>query len=119
MALNILKGFDICFAGVLADNGRLVEIEKVLIGFNSLMKAHRKEVSAIVTTAEPLESAQLASVKDSLKNFVKTDEKVLVDTAVNPAILGGLTVRVGDKFVDLSIIKRINEIKRLLDQPLN
>lgn len=104
---------------MLADNGRLVEVEKVLVGFNSLMKAHRKEVSATVTTAEPLEGAQLASVKDSLKNFIKSDEKLLVDTAVDPAILGGLTVRVGDKYVDLSIVKRINEIKRLLDQPLN
>ena len=82
------------------------------------MKAHRKEVSATVTTAEPLDAAQLTSVKDSLKNFIKGDEKLILDTAVDESILGGLTVRVGDKFVDLSIIKRINEIKRLLDQPL-
>ena len=106
-------------AGVLADNGRLLEVEKVLGNFTTLMKAHRKEVSATVTTAEPLDSAQLTSVKDSLKNFIKGDEKLILDSSVDPSILGGLTVRVGDKFVDLSIIKRINEIKRLLDQPLS
>ena len=95
-----------------------MEVEKVLVNFSTLMKAHRKEVSATVTTAEPLDAAQLTSVKDSLKNFIKGDEKLVLDTAVDASILGGLTVRVGDKFVDLSIIKRINEIKRLLDQPL-
>jgi F0F1-type ATP synthase delta subunit len=37
---------------------------------------------------------------------------------VDKTLLGGMIVQVGDKYVDLSIIKRIREIERILTQPV-
>ncbi len=60
--------------------------------------------SAIVTSALPLTDAEQAKVKESLK-------AASVEFKVNPAILGGLVVRVGDQVVDNSVASQMSALK--------
>ncbi len=39
---------------------------------------------------------------------------VILETKVNPSLIGGLTVKVGDKFMDLSLASRISNIKDVM-----
>jgi F-type H+-transporting ATPase subunit b len=63
--------------------------------------------SAVVTSALPLTDAEQAKVKDSLK-------AASVEFKVDPSILGGLVVRVGDQVVDNSVASQMTALRESL-----
>ena len=98
----------------LAGNARLAETVKVVDAFAELMKAKRGEVDAIITSAEPLSKATADAVSAALIAQVGKDKKVILQMKVDPTLLGGLQVMIGDKFLDLSVSSKINNIKKTL-----
>jgi F-type H+-transporting ATPase subunit delta len=96
------------FLGVLAQNRRLGELGNVIRAFNLLAADHRGETTAEVTSARPLDEGQVAAIKSNLKSRIGRD--VAVDLAVDPAILGGLVVKVGSQMIDGSIRTRLNNL---------
>ena len=96
------------FLGVLAQNRRLAKLGAVIAAFNMLAANHRGEATAEVTSAHPLDAAQVAALKKQLKTKVGRD--VAVDLKVDPAILGGLVVRIGSQMIDSSIRTRLNTL---------
>jgi F-type H+-transporting ATPase subunit O len=99
---------------VLAENGRLPETLGVISSFKQLMAAYRGEVQAKVTSADPLSKAQLDQVKKALGSRIQKDEVLLLETVVDPEILGGLKVQIGNYFIDLSLQTKIDKINTLL-----
>ena len=96
----------------LAGNARLNEFPKVASTFADLMKARRGEVDATIISAEPLAAAAKDAIAKAMKSQVPADKTVVLQTKVDPSILGGLQVQIGDQFLDLSIKSRIEEISR-------
>lgn len=96
------------FLGVLAANRRLGELGNVVRSFLSLTAAHRGETTADVTSAHPLSAAQVTALKAKLKARLGRD--VAVNLTVDPAVLGGLVVRVGSRLIDSSIRTRLNTL---------
>ncbi len=96
------------FLGVLAQNRRLAELGKVIAAYNSLASAHRGEATAEVTSAHKLDAAQVTALKKQLKTKVGRD--VAVTQKVDPAILGGLIVKIGSQMIDSSIKTRLNTL---------
>ena len=96
------------FLGVLAQNRRLGELPAIIRAFRLLASRHRGEVAAEVTSAHPLDEEQVAALKQQLRQRVGRD--VSVDLAVDPALLGGLVVRIGSQMIDSSIRTRLNSL---------
>lgn len=96
------------FLGALAQNRRLGQLEKMIASFNALAAAHRGEATAEVTSAHPLDDDQVSALKQQLRTKVGRD--VAVDLKVDPAILGGLIVRIGSQMIDSSIRTRLNSL---------
>ncbi|MEQ1510538.1 MAG: F0F1 ATP synthase subunit delta [Sphingopyxis sp.] len=96
------------FLGVLAQNHRLAKLGEIVQSFSALTAAHRGEVSADVTSAHPLSAEQLSALSAKLKERLGRD--VTVNLTVDPAILGGLIVKVGSRLVDSSIRTRLNTL---------
>jgi F-type H+-transporting ATPase subunit delta len=96
------------FIGVLAQNRRLGKLADIVRAFAEMTASHRGEASATVTSAHPLDDAQVAAVKAKLKARLGRD--VSVNLTVDPAILGGLVVQVGSRLVDSSIRTRLNTL---------
>ena len=96
------------FLGVLAVNRRLVALPQIIRGFEALAARHRGEVTAEVTSAQPLSEAQVAALKTKLKSGLGQD--VNIDLSVDPAILGGLVVKVGSRMIDSSIATKLNSL---------
>lgn len=116
---SLLKDMGVCditknFFLVLAENGRMSHAEKVWSTFGTLMQAHRKEVMAKVTSAEPLESGEVREVRECLQKLLREGETLKLQQQVDPTIIGGLVVELGDKYIDLSVEKRIREMEKLL-----
>lgn len=102
--LNLMK--------TLAGNARLVDAPKIADNFSQLMKAKRGEVDATVISADPLTKAQLDTVAAAMKTQVGKGKKVILSAEVDPTILGGLQVQIGDQFLDLSVGSKIDTISR-------
>ncbi len=100
------------FLGVLAQNRRLGEIANVARAFNMLAANERGEVAAEVTTAHPLDAAQSLALKSRLRTRVGRD--VNVTYTVDPAILGGLVVKIGSQMIDSSIRTRLNTLAQAM-----
>ena len=78
------------------------------------MAAHRGEVVCTVTTAKPLAAEMVAEVEGALGGFLQAGEKALVTYAVDPAIVGGMVVAIGDKFVDMSMSTKLIKYSDLI-----
>jgi F-type H+-transporting ATPase subunit delta len=96
------------FLGVLAKNGRLPQLGAVIASFARLAAAHRGETTAEVTSAFPLNDDQIAALKAQLKARGGSD--VAIDARVDPAILGGIVVRLGSRMIDASIRTKLNTL---------
>jgi F-type H+-transporting ATPase subunit O len=97
----------------LAGNARLAEMPKIAETFEKLMKAKRGQVEAVIISAEPLTKAQTDAVTAAMKSQVEKGQQVVLSTKVDPSIVGGLQVQIGDQFLDLSVSSRIDEIGRI------
>ena len=96
------------FLGVLAQNRRLAQLPAVIRAFAALAAAHRGEATAEVTSAHALDAAQVAALKAQLRT--KAGRDVALSMTVDPAILGGLIVKIGSQMIDSSIRTRLNTL---------
>ena len=96
------------FLGVLAHNRRLGQLPQIIRAFRGLASRYRGEVTADVTSAHPLTAAQVTELKQQLRQRVGSD--VAVDLTTDPALLGGLVVRIGPQMIDSSIRTRLNTL---------
>ena len=96
------------FLGVLASNLRLNQTTAVIAAFRSLAASHRGEASATVTTAHILDDDQITALKAKLKSRIGRDVAVTMKT--DPAILGGLIVKIGSQMIDGSIRTKLNTL---------
>ncbi|HEX8442151.1 MAG TPA: F0F1 ATP synthase subunit delta [Allosphingosinicella sp.] len=96
------------FLGVLAQNRRLGQLGPVIRAFNMLAANHRGETTAEVTSAHPLDDGQVQALRQNLRSRLGRD--VAVDLTVDPAILGGLVVKIGSQMIDGSIRTKLNNL---------
>jgi F-type H+-transporting ATPase subunit delta len=96
------------FLGVLAANRRLAKLPDVARAFAAIAAAARGEVTAQVTTAHPLDDAQRRELAAKLK--AREGREVKLDPTVDPAILGGIVVKLGSQKVDASIRTKLNRL---------
>jgi len=96
------------FVGVLARNGRKRELRPVIRAFRRLAADHRGETTAEIVTARPLNDDQLAQLKQQLRT--RAGREVNLDMTVDPAILGGIVVKLGSQQIDASIRTKLNRL---------
>ena len=95
--------------GLLAANGRGSALSAVIAGFEKLAADARGEVQAQVTTALPLSPAQAQGVAQALRQALGKAPQI--ETRVDPAILGGIKVRVGSRLFDASLRSKLDSLK--------
>ena len=100
------------FLGVLARNRRLSQLGNVIRAFNILAARHRGEIDAEVTSAHPLDDGQVDAIKQNLRTRMGRD--IAVDLHVDPAILGGLVVKIGSQMIDGSIRTKLNNLAQAM-----
>ncbi|KAM9357182.1 ATP synthase peripheral stalk subunit OSCP, mitochondrial [Symphorus nematophorus] len=111
-----LSPMTINLINVLADNGRLTLTGEVITAFGKMMSAHRGEVICTVTTAQPLDEANLADLKVALNGFLEKGETIKLETKSDASILGGMIVSIGDKYVDMSTKTKIQKLTKLIKE---
>jgi F-type H+-transporting ATPase subunit delta len=97
------------FIKVVAGNRRLFAVPDMIVAFRRRLARERGEVTAEVTSAEPLSDKHVADLKAALKASLGKD--VSLETSVDPALIGGLVVRVGSRMIDGSLRTKLNSLK--------
>jgi F-type H+-transporting ATPase subunit delta len=97
------------FVGVVAKNRRLFVLEAMIGAFRALLAQYRGEITAQVTTAAPLSQRQREMLEDALKSVLGA--KVAIDARIDPALLGGMVVRVGSRMVDSSLKSKLDRLQ--------
>lgn len=97
------------FLGLLAANRRTSILLDIIAAFERLLAARRGRVSALVTTAVSLTAAQSESLAAALRTALGKDPQI--ESRVDPAILGGVKVRVGSRLYDASLKSKLDSLK--------
>lgn len=108
------------FLGVLSDNNRLGEFDAIYKSFGQLNDAHQGIVEATITSSKALESKILRRLQAAIQksSFVGSGKTLKLSNEVNPDILGGLIVDIGDKTVDLSVASKVSKLNSAISESL-
>jgi len=85
---------------------------RVLESYLSIAAKRRNQMTATVTAAVPLDDTQRQRLVQALSGIY--NGPVQVNIVLDPAVVGGIRVRVGDEVVDGTILRRIQEAERSL-----
>ena len=96
------------FLGVIAANGRKGQLNTIIRNFRRFAAEHRGETTAEVVTAHPLKDDQITALKSQLRTRAGRD--VTIDATVDPAILGGIKIKMGSQMIDASIQTKLNRL---------
>lgn len=105
-----IGGLTANFLRVITTNRRLFAVRDMIRAYRALVARHKGEVSAQVTVAEQLSDQNLEALKGALKN-VTGGKNIDLDVKIDPAIIGGLVVKVGSRMIDSSLRTKLNAIK--------
>ena len=92
--------------------GRPRAIARMVEHFRTLVRRHRGVALAEVRTALPLEDAQRTAVTERLHEL--TGDDIEINVVVDEALIGGITVRIGDQLYDASVRNRLERLRARL-----
>jgi F-type H+-transporting ATPase subunit delta len=104
-----ISGLAANFLRTVAGNRRLFAVRDMIRAFRKLVAQHKGETTAEITVAEKMSDQNLAALTSALKSV--TGKDVALDVKVDPAIIGGLVVKLGSRMVDSSLRTKLNSLK--------
>jgi F-type H+-transporting ATPase subunit delta len=100
------------FVQVLAENERLAVLPEIAGQFEALRNAHEGVLDAQVSSAFPLSEAQLAEIIGALQS--KYGCQVKVGVSIDPDLIGGISIRIGDEVLDASVRGKLAQLASAL-----
>ena len=94
------------------DNGRLNALPEIAVQFRALKNAKGGWSDGVVYSAFPIEAVDLAQVAQSLEK--RFGRKLNVSVQIDPELIGGIRVVVGDEVLDTSVKARLEQMKAAL-----
>jgi len=99
---------------LLGDRNRLAYLAAIVETFRGLADAHLGQLRAKVVSAVKLDDAAVQAIADELSK--KHGAKILVERAVDPALLGGVVAQVGSLIYDGSVRAQLEDLRKQLKQ---
>ena len=97
---------------LLLQRGRIERLTDIERQFRRLYDRREGITAATVTSAAPLDDAETVALRDRLTEM--TGGRVDLTFAIDPAILGGVVVRLGDRLIDGSVLGRLERLRSRL-----
>jgi F-type H+-transporting ATPase subunit delta len=98
------------FLELLAERHRMPAIFRIKRDFDGLYAEERKLLPVTITSAIELDKSLVKDIRKKIEE--QTDRKVDLTTKVDPDVLGGLVLRVGNKVLDASIRSRLERLRK-------
>ena len=115
--MNVLFGesFDdttMAFVNICITKGRESLLPEIA---NEVLEEYKKMQSITtvkVTTATPLSTEGLEAIRGKLLSSTATAKNVVIETAINPDLIGGYVVEFGDRLYDASVASKLAALKK-------
>jgi F-type H+-transporting ATPase subunit delta len=98
--------------GMLVERRRVERLPDIAREFGRLLDEHRGVVTAVATSAAPLEAGDVEALRTRVESLTGT--QVQLRTEVDPSLIGGVTVRIGDRLYDGSVRGRLERLRNQL-----
>ena len=95
---------------LLFENKRFEILGAIAVEYGKLSDLANGKELAQVTTAFPMDVALEAQVLEKIATF--SDKKITIENIVDPAIIGGFILRIGDKQYNASVYNRLQVLKK-------
>lgn len=102
----------ISFLKTLADRGRMEEMEEMFLSFEEGYKEKNNILEAEAVTAVEMTKEQIEDVKKTLSE--KYGKTIVLKTSVDPSIIGGMVLTIGNKMFDASVKAKFDSLKKQL-----
>lgn len=100
----------------LIENKRLTILIDIAKQYTVIYDFHKGTQAAIVTSAIPLTNELKDKILIKIKNLV--GKRVSIENIIDPSLIGGFILRVGDKQFDASVSGEMNDLRRQFDDNL-
>ncbi len=100
------------FLRTVIDNGRVAVLPEIAVQFRALKNAQSGSSDAVVFSAFPVDAPALAEVQATLEK--KFGRKLNLTVDLQPDLIGGIRVVVGDEVLDTSVKARLEQMKVVL-----
>ncbi|MGB4958525.1 MAG: ATP synthase F1 subunit delta [Saprospiraceae bacterium] len=100
------------FFEIIIKKGREMYLPEITVDFNNQYKVHNRISTIIITTAAPLHDAALSAIKVTLLSSNITMDSLEIISKVNPDIIGGFVIEVGDKLYDASVSHKLDLLRK-------
>jgi F-type H+-transporting ATPase subunit delta len=111
-ALAELPALPLNLARVLVRKSRTALAPEISVQFQALVQEREGVQKAHATTAVPLTSAETEALAQRLQD--STGHPVELETDVDPELLGGVIVQIGDRLIDASVRGRLQSLRKSL-----
>jgi len=104
------------FINIITNKKREMLLEEIAKRFILVYKQHKGIESAVVTTAIPLDN----DLRAAIQAFVEKHGggQVELTEKVDEKLIGGTVIRMGDKQLDASVLRQINDLKQTFNKNL-
>ncbi|KNX36621.1 F0F1 ATP synthase subunit delta [Luteipulveratus halotolerans] len=93
-----------------AESPRGRRFEKALEGYVAIAAQRREQLTALVTAAVPLDDAHQQRLRQALTEMY--GKPVQVNVVLDPEVVGGIRVQIGDEVIDGTIARRLDDARR-------
>ena len=100
------------FLSLLVDKRRIALLPEVIAEFQQMVRTFHNVEEATATTAVTLTEAERTALVRSLE--ARTGKKIELNTAVDPEVLGGVLVRIGDTVFDGTVRGKLGRLREQL-----
>jgi F-type H+-transporting ATPase subunit delta len=104
----------VSFLKILLDKGRTGIFEEITREYQRIFNQYNNIIEGLVITAVKLNTKDKAKLEQKLTNI--TGKTIKLHNKVDPSIIGGMLVRVGDKVIDGTVESRLSELKEMFAQ---
>ena len=100
------------FVRLLADNERLAALAEIASLFEGLRNEHEGVLEAAISSAFPIDAAQVESIVATLAQ--RYGRRIKASVSVDPELIGGVSVRIGDEVIDASVRGKLAQMASAL-----
>jgi F-type H+-transporting ATPase subunit delta len=109
-----IGGLSANFLKLVTANRRLFAVRDMIKAYRELVARYKGEATAEVTVAEQLKDEHFDALRAALKAVSGKD--VDLNVKIDPAVIGGLVVKLGSRMVDTSLRTKLNAIRHAMKE---
>lgn len=102
------------FIDVVVENNRADDLAKIVEKFGDIAAEQKGQVKAMVTTAEGLDRADIDQLQNGLKKMLNPGQTLVLEEKIDPSIISGIVIDIGDKHVDMSVLSRVRKLQQIV-----